>query len=301
MAPLQGRGAFRVETLPEAAAPAAPAAESAAPAAPQRHTGEAATGFLALGARGAGEKRGGVAAEAEWVLSSLAEELGAAGLTWDDVVFVGVYLRSLADFAAVNAVYRRHLPMRCPAARMCVAPSGLAGDHAGGSWAGGGAVAMDCVAWASRAAAGQESTLHVQSVSRWAPSNIGPYSQAKVLGGRLVLVAGQIALDPASMELVGPAAPAQAAQCAANLEAILGVLGSSLARAVRVTLFVAAPHAAAPALAALGAALGRGAGRGASSRGRCSVDVVAVPAPKAFGPPLLPPRHQLCADARAQP
>jgi uncharacterized protein (TIGR00290 family) len=46
------------------------------------------------------------------------------------------------------------------------------------------------------------SVLHVRSVSRWAPVCIGPYSQANVLRGCLVLLAGQIGLDPPSMELV---------------------------------------------------------------------------------------------------
>jgi hypothetical protein len=75
-------------------------------------------------------------------------------------------------------------------------------------------VAMECSAWR-----GQQATLHVQSVSRWAPSNIGPYSQAKTLAG-IVLVSGQIALDPASMLLLGTSAEQQAAQCLRNLEVV---------------------------------------------------------------------------------
>lgn len=72
---------------------------------------------------------------------------------------------------------------------------------------------MECSAWRQ-----QQSTLHVQSVSRWAPSNIGPYSQAKTLGGSIVFVSGQIALDPSTMTILGDTAPAQAEQCVRNLE-----------------------------------------------------------------------------------
>jgi diphthine-ammonia ligase len=72
---------------------------------------------------------------------------------------------------------------------------------------------MECSAWPH-----QQVTLHVQSVSRWAPSNIGPYSQAKTIGGIVVFVSGQIALDPASMTILGDTAPAQAEQCVRNLE-----------------------------------------------------------------------------------
>ena len=41
----------------------------------------------------------------------------------------------------------------------------------------------------------ERSCLHVQGISHWAPSNIGPYSQA-VRAGSLVHVSGQIALVP---------------------------------------------------------------------------------------------------------
>lgn len=43
--------------------------------------------------------------------------------------------------------------------------------------------------------------MHVQSVSHWAPANIGPYSQA-VRVGDIIHLAGQIALVPGSMTLV---------------------------------------------------------------------------------------------------
>lgn len=43
--------------------------------------------------------------------------------------------------------------------------------------------------------------LHVQSISAWAPACIGPYAQA-ACGGRVLYLAGQIGLDPASMQLV---------------------------------------------------------------------------------------------------
>ena len=43
--------------------------------------------------------------------------------------------------------------------------------------------------------------LHVQSISAWAPSCIGPYSQACSAHG-IVHFAGQIGLDPPTMQLV---------------------------------------------------------------------------------------------------
>ena len=178
-----------------------------------------------------------VAEEAEQILEAIEVDLREAGMTWQQVSMVGVYLHDMADFAAVNEVYARHLPMRTPAARLCVALHALptttrsaAGEQ---DRRGGERVAIECSAWP-----GQQTTLHVQSVSRWAPSNIGPYSQAKTLAGRLVFVSGQIGLDPASMSLVDKSALSQGRQCLRNLQAILGACDSSLSRVARATIFV---------------------------------------------------------------
>jgi enamine deaminase RidA (YjgF/YER057c/UK114 family) len=43
--------------------------------------------------------------------------------------------------------------------------------------------------------------LHVQSRSCWAPSCVGPYSQANTLRQGVIYLAGQIGLIPSSMEL----------------------------------------------------------------------------------------------------
>jgi len=70
-----------------------------------------------------------------------------------------------------------------------------------------------------------------------APAAIGPYSQATGLC-KLVFTAMQIALDPATGELVGDDQPTQVRQCLQNVEAILNSAGSSLARSMKVTIFV---------------------------------------------------------------
>lgn len=53
--------------------------------------------------------------------------------------------------------------------------------------------------------------LHVQSISEWAPSCIGPYSQAVSTAG-LLYFAGQIGLKPATMQLF-PSLQDQVDQC----------------------------------------------------------------------------------------
>jgi 2-iminobutanoate/2-iminopropanoate deaminase len=71
-----------------------------------------------------------------------------------------------------------------------------------------------------------------------APKAIGPYSQATVVGD-MVFTAGQIALDPAAMELVEGDVAAQTEQVFANLEAVLTAAGSSLANVVKTTVYLA--------------------------------------------------------------
>ncbi|HWP35362.1 MAG TPA: Rid family detoxifying hydrolase [Thermodesulfobacteriota bacterium] len=70
-----------------------------------------------------------------------------------------------------------------------------------------------------------------------APRAIGPYSQAVIAGG-FVFASGQIALDPATGQLVPGGVEAQARQVFANLAAVLAAAGSSLARAVKVTVYL---------------------------------------------------------------
>ena len=70
---------------------------------------------------------GSVAAEAAQSLDNVGAVLAAAGLTYDDVVKTTVYLRDMADFAAVNEVYARYFSAPYPA-RACVAVAGLPKD-----------------------------------------------------------------------------------------------------------------------------------------------------------------------------
>jgi 2-iminobutanoate/2-iminopropanoate deaminase len=70
-----------------------------------------------------------------------------------------------------------------------------------------------------------------------APGAIGPYSQAIKLNG-VVYTAGQIPLDPETMNLVEGDVAAQAEQVMKNLSAVLEAAGSSLGRVVKTTCFL---------------------------------------------------------------
>ena len=70
-----------------------------------------------------------------------------------------------------------------------------------------------------------------------APAAIGPYSQAVIAGGFL-FTAGQIALDPASGQIVEGGIEEQTERVLRNLTAVLEEAGTSWARVVKTTVYL---------------------------------------------------------------
>ena len=70
-----------------------------------------------------------------------------------------------------------------------------------------------------------------------APAAIGPYSQAIIANG-LVFTAGQIALDPQTMQVVEGDVAAQTERVMTNLAAVLRQAGSDLSAVVKTTVFL---------------------------------------------------------------
>lgn len=70
-----------------------------------------------------------------------------------------------------------------------------------------------------------------------APSAIGPYSQGMIAGGFL-FTAGQIALDPATGQVVEGDVSAQAKRVLANLTAVLAAAGATWNDVVKTTVFL---------------------------------------------------------------
>jgi 2-iminobutanoate/2-iminopropanoate deaminase len=70
-----------------------------------------------------------------------------------------------------------------------------------------------------------------------APKAIGPYSQA-IRSAGLLFLAGQIPLDPATMQLVEGDIGKQTERVMENVKAILAAAGSSLDRVVKTTVFL---------------------------------------------------------------
>jgi 2-iminobutanoate/2-iminopropanoate deaminase len=70
-----------------------------------------------------------------------------------------------------------------------------------------------------------------------APAAIGPYAQAVVANGFL-FTAGQIALDPSTMQIVDGDVAAQTERALANLAAVLAAAGASWDSVVKTTIFL---------------------------------------------------------------
>lgn len=71
-----------------------------------------------------------------------------------------------------------------------------------------------------------------------APGAIGPYSQA-VISGNLLFTSGQIAINPATGEVENDTIQGQTEQIMKNLGALLEAAGSSYAKTVKTTCFLA--------------------------------------------------------------
>jgi diphthine-ammonia ligase len=122
--------------------------------------------------------------------------------TTNDIVFTTVLLRSMADFTPMNGIYVSLFTKPNPPARVTVACGNCLPD----------AVQVMISVVIDLGQREKREGLHVQSRSYWAPANIGPYSQAITVPytlqqegskGGLVYIAGQIPLDPPSMEIPG--------------------------------------------------------------------------------------------------
>lgn len=70
-----------------------------------------------------------------------------------------------------------------------------------------------------------------------APAAIGPYSQAVITNG-LLFTAGQIALDPATGQVVSGGVAEQTERVLKNLTAVLEAAGTSWANVAKTTIFL---------------------------------------------------------------
>ncbi|TDH69588.1 hypothetical protein CCR75_003929 [Bremia lactucae] len=160
------------------------------------------------------------------VFAQLEAILTSCQMVLTDVCYVHLYVQDMSSFAQLNDQYIRHLGQHLPPSRSCVEVKALADIPA--------RVLLDCFALRGsgvqklQALRVRRDVLHVKSISAWAPCCIGPYSQANVLHRALILLAGQIALYPQTMELIPGDRDVQTLQCFRNVCHVLEALDSNL-------------------------------------------------------------------------
>ena len=172
----------------------------------------------------------GTAEQAAEVMASIKAQLEEGGRGLRGVFFACIYLADLGNFVPFNGVYCKSFGVN-PPSRVCV---GSCPDPDC-------AIRVECVATAA-----PRKVLHVQSISLWAPSCIGPYSQASTVGG-LLHCAGQIPLEAGSMTLI-PGEPAwgQTVRCFESCRVVLDVHRSALRQVLGGLLYVVAGSVGAP-------------------------------------------------------
>ncbi|NXG70327.1 DPH6 ligase, partial [Baryphthengus martii] len=154
--------------------------------------------------------------------SSLRANMTSEGLKLKDIILVHLYMKSMKDFNVINSVYVTEFDL-CPPARVCVEtllPDGVL-------------FCIDCLAHKNDTAMDdvlrdEKLVMHVQSISHWAPANIGPYSQS-IKVGNLLYCAGQIALVPCTMQLVSGGVRTEAVVSLRHVERVLQAMSQTTA------------------------------------------------------------------------
>ncbi|CAG8713159.1 22126_t:CDS:10, partial [Racocetra persica] len=148
-------------------------------------------------------------------MKNLEERLVKLGLNWTDVINMNVFIKDMNEFGRMNVIYKSFFDIN-PPTRTCVGcnlPSPAK-------------IQIDLIAIKFRDYSNIKpvNTMHVQSMSYWAPANIGPYSQAKIINNH-AFIAGQIGLIPASLRFPTPLSlHSQTILSLKNLERITSVL-----------------------------------------------------------------------------
>ncbi|XP_065833512.1 uncharacterized protein [Oscarella lobularis] len=173
---------------------------------------------------------GSASAQALAAMEELTQKLKFSGMTSGHVILVYLYIRKMSEYAAINDVYKTVFDVN-PPIRVCVEANLPEGQ----------ALLLNCLACKCSPRI-EKNVMHVQSISHWAPANIGPYSQAMQLDST-VYVAGQIGLIPGSMTLIGGGVVSQARLCLCHTTRILNAHyesrgGLALGHVVQATCFV---------------------------------------------------------------
>lgn len=161
----------------------------------------------------------GLQEDLEAVLRKIELELLGYGFGWENVLYIHLYIADMNNFTMANETYVRYITQeKCPFGVPSRSTIELPLLQVGlGS------------AYIEVLVANDQSkrVLHVQSISCWAPSCIGPYSQA-TLHEEILYMAGQLGLDPPIMNLCKGGPTAELEQALENSEAVAKCFNCSI-------------------------------------------------------------------------
>lgn len=149
------------------------------------------------------------------LIDSLYQCLSLLSADAKNIHAVNLYVKSMSDYDTVNAVYNPCFGLN-PPVRVCVEAS-LPENF----------FFMMDVAGSFKDDHLARHTMHVQGLSHWAPSNIGPYSQAVKIDGQ-ILMAGQIGLCPATMKLIDHGFVAEARLSLRHVQRVLAAMNPAI-------------------------------------------------------------------------
>ncbi|XP_011080570.1 diphthine--ammonia ligase isoform X1 [Sesamum indicum] len=149
--------------------------------------------------------------------------------SWENVLYIHLYIADMNEFAPANEEYVKFITQeKCwfgvPSRSTIELPLLQAGL---------GRAYIEVLVSNDNT----KNVLHVQSISEWAPSCIGPYSQATVHKDVLYM-AGQLGLDPPTMLLCDQGPPHEFQQALTNSEAVAKCFNCSISTsAVSLVIF----------------------------------------------------------------
>ncbi|ORX53730.1 hypothetical protein BCR36DRAFT_348617 [Piromyces finnis] len=143
--------------------------------------------YLVLSNVTANNKYDNIEDETKEVMEIIDENLKKNGYSWSNIVLMTVYVKNMSDFNSVNSIYKNYFSIN-PPPRVCVSVNLSENKN----------ISIDCIC--NNIPSEKKQCMHVQSISYWAPANIGPYSQSVIFNG-CGFIAGQIGLIPCKLEL----------------------------------------------------------------------------------------------------
>ncbi|XP_066245228.1 uncharacterized protein [Euwallacea similis] len=181
----------------------------------QENYGFSKEGWLWIGALQGNSTSSRVALEE--AISKLKSVLEANNHSIKDICSVTLYINDMSEFVHLNKAYIDDFPHVNPPSRACVeVPINSP-------------VIIEALSWknSSEESKFERHTMHVQSISHWAPCNIGPYSQA-VHVRDFIYLAGQIGLVPGNMQMIPGGIKAQSKLVVRHIDRVLKGVNSGI-------------------------------------------------------------------------